>query len=234
MRTLPPVDPFQLRQNQLNLPKLSTGKKLAVFDLDETLVHCCNVAEDAHDFIVPIVFPNGEVHSAGINVRPFATECLKAARDNFDVVVYTASHQCYADAVLDRIDPDGQLIQHRLYRDNCLFINGVYIKDLRVFLQKDLKDIVIIDNAAYSFAYQIDNGVPIISWHDDYNDKKLYNLIDYLDLLAGVRDVREVNAATLQLQTFYEDYMEEFCAPETKLVRSKSPEIINKLAKRKS
>ena len=43
---------------------------------------------------------------AGLNIRPFAIEALQAANENFQVVVFTASHQSYADAVLDFIDPD--------------------------------------------------------------------------------------------------------------------------------
>ena len=62
------------------------------------------------------------------------------------------------------------MIQHRLYRDSCVQINGIYIKDLRIIKNWEIENIVIIDNAAYSFGYQLDNGIPIISWKDDKND----------------------------------------------------------------
>ena len=41
-------------------------------------------------------------------------------------------------------------------------------KDLRV-INRPLKDIVLVDNAPYSYVYQLENGVPIIpySWGDD-------------------------------------------------------------------
>jgi len=32
-------------------------------------------------------------------------------------------------------------------------MDGVYIKDLRILANRRMKDIVIVDNAAYSFAY---------------------------------------------------------------------------------
>jgi CTD small phosphatase-like protein 2 len=70
--------------------------------------------------------------------------------------------------------------------------------------------VVIVDNAAYSFAYQVDNGIPIISWHDDRDDREMLNLIDYLKSLVEVEDIREVNFETFHLRTFYEDYMNEF------------------------
>lgn len=44
---------------------------------------------------------------------------------------------------------------------------GVYIKDLRIIKNRNLKDMVIIDNAVYSFGFQLDNGIPILPFYDD-------------------------------------------------------------------
>lgn len=44
---------------------------------------------------------------------------------------------------------------------------GVYIKDLRIFADRCLSDIVLIDNAAYSFSYQVENGIPIFPFYDN-------------------------------------------------------------------
>ena len=105
------------------------------------------------DVTLPITFPTGETVNAGINIRPFVIEWLKAANQLYEVAVFTASHQCYADAVLDYIDPIGKLVHHRLYRDQCVQADGIFIKDLRILTNWNLKDIIIIDNAAYSFGY---------------------------------------------------------------------------------
>ena len=131
------------------------------------------------------------------------------------MIVFTASHQCYADVVLDYLDPDYALIHHRLYRDNCVQVNGVFLKDLRV-LNRPLSQLVIVDNAAYSFGFQLENGVPIISWRDDRHDKELYNLIGYMKMLSEVGDTRELNVQTFHLPTFYEDYLREFVGQERK------------------
>jgi len=72
-----------------------------------------------------------------------------------------------------------------------------------------------VDNAAYSFGYQIDNGIPIISWHDDPYDRELFNLMDYMKSLAVADDVREINRKTFRLKTFYHDYINEFLSGET-------------------
>lgn len=219
VKTLPPVDPRQLQSKRLNLSKRAgyLNKKTIVFDLDETLVHCCEDPEKSKpDIILPIVFPTGEVVNAGINIRPYAREVLREANQDFEVIIFTASQKCYADVVIDFIDPTGELVHHRLYRDNCVNTQGIYIKDLRILTNRRLQDIIIVDNAAYSFGYQLDNGIPIISWHDDRYDKELYNLMDYIKTLSKVSDIREVNRRTFRLNSFYDDYIDQFLQPETK------------------
>ena len=213
VHSLPPVDLEQLKEKRMDIPRRPgyEDKKTVVFDLDETLVHCCENPDEMHpDVYLPVTFPNGEVIRAGINIRPYAVECLKELNKYFEVFVFTASHQCYANVVLDYLDPTHELIHQRFFRENCINMNGIYIKDLRIFANRKLSDVVIIDNASYSFAYQIDNGIPIISWHDDREDREMLNLIDYLKTLVKVDDIRELNFETFHLRTFYEDYTNEF------------------------
>lgn len=96
---------------------LCAEKKLVIFDMDETLIHCVDCIEtDDPDIILEIEFPGEETVLAGINIRPYIIECLEEARKNFQVIVFTASHQTYADAILDYIDPNHEYIEHRLYR----------------------------------------------------------------------------------------------------------------------
>lgn len=48
-------------------------KKVIIFDLDETLVHCVDDIETENpDVVLTVTFPNGEQVDAGINVRPYA------------------------------------------------------------------------------------------------------------------------------------------------------------------
>lgn len=207
VKNLREVDPFELEKKRVNLPRRKgyENKKTVVFDLDETLVHCSEDPTRAH-VTIQITFPTGEVVNAGVNVRPFARDCLISANRDFEVIVFTASHKCYADRVLDYIDPTGQLIHHRLYRDNCVVVDGVFMKDLRILTDRNMEDIVIVDNAAYSFGYQLDNGIPIISWYDDMSDRELFKLMDYLKVLARVPDIRDVNKKTFNLDRFYENF----------------------------
>jgi CTD small phosphatase-like protein 2 len=86
--------------------------------MDETLIHCVDdINTENSDIVLEILFPDeDEPVYAGINFRPYIMQCLQEANKHFQVIVFTASHQTYADAILDYIDPDHILIQHRLYR----------------------------------------------------------------------------------------------------------------------
>jgi len=64
-----------------------------------------------------------------------------------------------------------------------------YVKDLRV-LGRDLKNVIIVDNAPYSFAYHLDNGYPIIPYSNDNEDRELQVLEAYLDEIKDIEDIR--------------------------------------------
>ena len=52
-----------------------------------------------------------------------------------------------------------------------------------------LKDILLVDNAVYSFGDQIDNGIPITPFKEDPRDTEFLNLIKYLEKCADAYDV---------------------------------------------
>ena len=92
----------------------------------------------------------------GVNVRPYTRECLEELNNYFEIVIFTASHSCYANKVLDFLDPNKNLIKYRLFRENCLLTpDGFYVKDLDIFEDRDINEMVIVDNAVYSFAYHL-------------------------------------------------------------------------------
>lgn len=67
----------------------------------------------------------------------------------YEIVIYTASLSKYADPLLDWLDP-GSLCSHRLFREDCTFYNGIFVKDLSR-LARNLKDTIIIDNSPASY-----------------------------------------------------------------------------------
>ena len=103
--------------------------------------------------------------------------------------------------MIDLIDPTRELIQFRLYRHHCFeTTDGHYIKDLRVIRNRDLKDMLLVDNSVHSFGFQLDNGVPIIPFYSDDKDQELVHLASYVLSRAFNDDVRPQNSSTFQLK----------------------------------
>lgn len=149
-----------------------------------------------------------------MNIRPYAVECLKEANKYFEVIVFTAGTKNYADAILDVLDPNGDLIHHRLYRDSCIRVEAdganLYIKDLRILENRDLKDIVIVDNAVISFAYQIDNGIPILPFKEDKEDIEFIHLMKFMKDIANEDDCRNFVRKWYKISEIMKTNMESY------------------------
>ena len=112
--------PFKFKKEGFN--------KLIIFDLDETLIHCKR--EEYYEEIdygetifepsesVNVTSPEGETVATGFSIRPFALECLKKANEKYEVAIFTAGHDWYANPIIDYLDKDGTLVQHRFFRSH--------------------------------------------------------------------------------------------------------------------
>ena len=165
-------------------------KKSLILDLDETLVHSSFYPfERASDLTLPIKVDN-QKRLVYILRRPYALEFIKEMSLYYEIIVYTASIPEYASNLLDEFDKYN-VISKRFYRYNCIHKDGIYIKDLRL-IGKPFKDLIIIDNNPISYLYNIDNGLPILSWYGDKQDIELLKFIPLLKYLAKVEDVTEI------------------------------------------
>lgn len=86
---------------------------------------------------------------------------------------------------------------------------GFFIKDLRIIKNRNLKDIVIVDNLAHSFGFQIENGIPILEFNNNKQDLELKYLAEYLSLAAEYDDLREFNKKQLKLHELSEMKIED-------------------------
>ena len=190
-----------------NSPIEKKKKKIALFDLDETLVHCTKEQKGINGDCVSIKLPTNKVVNVGLNIRPHWKEALDLIKRHYHIVVYTASHQSYADAVLDYLDKENKYFQYRLYRNHCVQcdIDGFkfYVKDLDTLNEKyNLKDVVLIDNSVLSFAYHLNNGIPIVPYIEQKEDSQLLMLAYYLVSIANFDDLTEENKKHINIEHF--------------------------------
>lgn len=77
IRSLEEVKQEEIERKKIFLPPPDDPmkKKVIVFDLDETLVHCIEDFNPTDvDHVLTIEFPNNEKVDAGLNIRPYAIE----------------------------------------------------------------------------------------------------------------------------------------------------------------
>ena len=77
---------------------------------------------------------------------------------------------------------------------------GIYVKDLRIISDRDLKDVILVDNSIVSFAFNLENGVPISAFVRQQHDEELLYLVSYLEEIYSFPDSREHIAKTFKLR----------------------------------
>ena len=132
-------------------------KYTLILDLDETIIHY-------------IYINNSEY----IQIRPGAELFIKELSQYYEIIIFTASYQKYADMVIDCIDPEKK-IKGRLYRQHIVKIGNTCIKDLTK-LGRDLKKVIIVDNCRDNFSMQPKNGINIIDFEGNDKDDILFSL----------------------------------------------------------
>lgn len=129
------------------------------------------------------------------------------------MIIYTASDQSYADSVIGYIDPMKAYFKYRLYRHNCVKIQSesgpLYVKDLRIIKNCPLSNMIIIDNSVLSFAFHLNNGIPILPFYSNKEDVEMDFLKNYLTKLAKYDNLTEQNGATFNLGAVLEDTLKE-------------------------
>lgn len=205
---LPCTNPAICRLLPPARPDMTTRPTL-VLDLDETLVHCSR-SSGSRSGPPPanpdlIVMFDDQPAPGLVLFRPFVHQFLEAASKAFEVVVFTASQQSYADKVCNALDPSGTLIEHRLYRQHCTEHRGAFFKELGL-MNRPLRQCILVDNSPISVACNADNSVLISSWYDDPNDQELYDLLCiFQDMqLHGGGDCGRYLANRYGLRNFFE------------------------------
>ena len=219
-----------LKEEKYLLPQKSSeffNKKTLILDLDETLVHSSFTPFENNDIILNVDF-DGTIYNIYVLVRPGAENFLKNIAKYYEVIIFTASLSNYASPLLDILDSENN-IKYRLYRDHCTFINGIYIKDLKK-LNRNLKDLIIVDNSPLAYAFDIDNGLPIKTWYEDKDDIELNKITTLLEFLSKTKDVRKyIKKFVKENEIIYEDALNFIKNFENKQINNNINNNLNNL-----
>lgn len=211
-----PLLPVHTRRNQCH-------SKTLVLDLDETLIHTLARPTPLTQGIpVEVKLPVPASGSSGatkyfaalytVLKRPGLDEFLETVSQWYNLVIFTASVQAYADPMIDLLEQDRPYFARRLYRDSCTLVahspsrsstTDGYVKDLSK-VEPDLANVLILDNSPTSYQNQETNAIGIEGWINDPSDTALMSLIPMLSALRYATDVRSVlglkNGETMFMQ----------------------------------
>ena len=164
----PPRPLIPRRQPSYSVPSASRTSRLAqktlVIDLDETLIHSMAKGGRMSSGHMVEVKLNTTVGYGGatlgpqhpilyyVHKRPHCDEFLRKVCKWYNLVVFTASVQEYADPVIDWLEQERKYFSGRYYRQHCTFRNGAYIKDLSS-IEPDLSNVMILDNSPLSYIF---------------------------------------------------------------------------------
>ena len=59
---------------------------------------------------------------------------------------------------------------------------------------------ILVDNSVFSFAFQLDNGIPILPFYTNKDDEELIHLTYYFKCLVDQEDVRDHNKEAFGLE----------------------------------
>jgi len=176
----------QYTNMNVGMPRHDPPRASLVLDLDETLIHTEVVPIDDADFVFTLAASDGDgLQHMYVRKRPHAERFLREVSKHFEIIIFTASERPYAENVLSQLDPDGSFIDYVLCREDCLFIEGEFVKDLNT-LGRDMRRVALVDNRPEMYCFQINNGIPISSWFDDRQDCELLRLLPSLERLASI------------------------------------------------
>ena len=161
----------KIKESNISAPfikeEMPKNKKFClVLDIDETISH-----------LVKLPFGNYFL------IRPGVIELLKELYIHYEIDIFTAALQHYADNILNKLDKNNEYFSHRLYRCHCNWEEGKSVKKLSL-MGRDLNKIVFVDDIERNAKYNMKNLVLVSKWSDNLFDEEIINIKNKLKLIA--------------------------------------------------
>lgn len=153
-----------------------------------------------------IVGRGGTLNPGGVFVveRPGLGNFLQRITAFAEVVIFTAGLEDYAAPICDEIERRYGKFDYRLYRPATV-PSDVYpcIKDLSR-LGRDIRRCVLVDDTPLAFFRQPDNGIPVLQFRGDIDDRMLEEAIGpLLEALVHEQDVTRALARRFNMKRWF-------------------------------
>ncbi|KIZ04779.1 hypothetical protein MNEG_3173 [Monoraphidium neglectum] len=154
------------------------GRLTVLLDLDGTLISSFTPKRAPRlppTMRTHLVGQGSGLNPAGVFVveRPGLTDFLAELAAFAEVVVFTAGLQEYAAPIIDAIDPGSKYVAARVYREGTTRTDHYQcVKDMRR-VGRALSRTVLVDDTPLAFLHQPSNGVPVLGFRGDPEDRLL-------------------------------------------------------------
>ena len=107
--------------------KFDPSKPLLVLDMDETLLHTDFTYDESRSDVeivddagIRYYVRFGTNHQLKVNLRPHLAYFLDQTSRHYNLVLFTASEEHYASAVIKFFDPENRYFCAHLFRQHCI------------------------------------------------------------------------------------------------------------------
>ncbi|KAK9799425.1 hypothetical protein WJX73_008637 [Symbiochloris irregularis] len=198
------------------------GRLTAVLDLDGTLVSTYSpkraprLPPGCTSFLCG---QGSKLNPQGVLVieRPGLRLFLQRLASFAEVVVFTAGLQDYAQPILDHLHSKYGALNLRLYREATSACPAYpCVKDLGRLGRSSMRT-VLLDDTPLAFVRQPDNGIPVLSFRGDVDDRVLLEaMLPLLEKLSASPDVRPVLHARFDMQRWFSSQGISLAEPDVK------------------
>ena len=153
------------------IQKINKKNYTLVLDLEETLLNFRLKPENKGEGI--------------LKLRPGLFDFLDEVQKFYEIIIFTASSQDYAESLIDSIEEKKKYFEYKFFRQHNIIIENDFVKDLSR-IGRDLDKIIIVDNMQQNYRLQKKNGIYIKGfWGEDICDKVLFYLKNILIRIAN-------------------------------------------------
>lgn len=167
--------------------------KLLILDIDETLIYSSEKQLDR--------IPDFKLDEYFVYIRPGLNKFILSCSKLFYLAIWTASSSEYAREVIKHIFPDDLQLEFVFTGERCLLKRNLDLDIIEIFkpLKKvkkkgySLNHILIVDNIAETFKYNYGNGILVKEYLGEENDRELFILLKYLEIIGAKENVRVID-----------------------------------------